>query len=162
MSASSQRYALPDRPGRVLRQFRAVFNAVKTHFQQVRSLAGASGAQVWALHAISERPGIGVSELARTMDIRQPTASIVAKALAKQQLIEIRREGPDRRAVQLYATPEGKKVLRVAPGPFVGLLPHALAALNKKTLAQLESNLAELIRQLGVGDRGATTPLGGD
>ena len=33
----------------VLRQFRQVFNAVKSHFQQVEKTVGMGGAQVWAL-----------------------------------------------------------------------------------------------------------------
>ena len=45
---------------RVLRQFRVVFNAVKTHFRQVEREAGVGGAQLWALSVIDRRPGIGV------------------------------------------------------------------------------------------------------
>ncbi len=159
--APASSVAEPDAPGRVLRQFRVVFNAVKTHFQQVESLAGASGTQVWALHIVNERPGLGVSELARIMDVRQPTASSFVKALATQRLIDIRREGPDRRAVQLHMTAEGRKVLRKAPGPFSGVLPQALGALSKRTLDQLETGLAELIRQLDVDENDSATPLGG-
>lgn len=149
----------PDHAGRVLRQFRIVFNAVKTHFQQVERLAGASGAQVWALHVISQRPGIGVSELARALDVRQPTASSFVKALVGQQLIDARREGIDRRAVQLHLTPQGRRALRRAPGPMAGVLPQALAALDEGTLTQLEGALGQLIQRLGAGDSGAKTPL---
>lgn len=151
----------PDRPGRVLRQFRIVFNAVKTHFQQVERLAGVSGVQVWALHVISERPGLGVSELARAIDVRQPTASNFVKALVQRQLIEVRRGGTDRRAVQLHVTEAGRTILHKAPGPFAGVLPEALAELDEATLARLEADLAELIRQLGADELAGTLPLGG-
>ena len=56
---------------RVLRQFRLVFNTVKTHFQQVEKQAGLGGAQVWALSVIQARPGIGVTGLAAAMDVHQ-------------------------------------------------------------------------------------------
>ncbi|HWJ96252.1 MAG TPA: MarR family transcriptional regulator, partial [Telluria sp.] len=46
---------------RVLRQFRIVFNAVKTHFRQVEREAGVGGAQLWALSVIERTPGIGVT-----------------------------------------------------------------------------------------------------
>lgn len=146
---------------RVLRQFRVIFNAVKSHFQQVESRTGASGAQIWALHVISESPGIGVGDLARAMDIRQPTASTFAKALAERGLVEVRREGADRRAVQLHVLPAGRRALREAPGPFSGILPEALAAVDPPALVRLEADLALVIRQLGVDDRLGTVPLSG-
>lgn len=142
-----------------MRQFRIVFNAVKTHFRQVENLAGVSGAQAWALHLIHERPGLGVVGLAGAMDVRQPTASSFVKALAARQLIEVRRGGPDRRAVQLHITAEGKKVVRKTPGPFAGVLPQAIAALDERSLTQLEASLGALIRTLGVDARSANTPL---
>ena len=52
----------PDPAVRVLRRFRLVFNAVKTHFREVEKKAGISGAQLWALHVVHEHPGIGVGE----------------------------------------------------------------------------------------------------
>ena len=66
---------------RVLRRFRLVFNAVKTHFQQVEKKAGVGGAQLWALSVIHAHPGIGVNSLAAFMDVHQTTASNLVKAL---------------------------------------------------------------------------------
>jgi DNA-binding MarR family transcriptional regulator len=150
-----------DSQRQVLRQFRVIFNAVKSHFQQVENRTGATGAQIWALHVVGETPGIGVSQLARAMDIRQPTASTFAKALADRGLIEIRREGSDRRAVQLHVLPAGRRALREAPGPFNGVLPEALAAVDPATLVRLQADLAQVIRQLGADDRLGTMPLSG-
>ncbi|MDH5538308.1 MAG: MarR family winged helix-turn-helix transcriptional regulator [Rhizobacter sp.] len=145
---------------RVLRQFRVVFNAVKTHFQQVEKRVGVGGAQVWALHVIRERPGIGVGDLAQAMDVRQPTASNLVKSLADQELIEVRKEGPDRRAVQLHVLPAGVRILRRAPGPFTGVLPQALASLDAATLARLEQDLNKLIAVLDADEQAAGIPLG--
>lgn len=144
---------------RVLQQFRIVFNAVKTHFQQVERRAGVGGAQVWALSVIRDRPGIGVNDLAMALNVRQPTASNMVKSLAQQELIEVRREAADRRAVQLHATPLGRKVLRRTPGPFAGVLPEALAALDPATLRRLEIDLAKLIQRLGADEAAGAIPL---
>ena len=144
---------------RVLRQFRIVFNAVKAHFQQVERKAGVGGAQVWALAVIRDQPGLGVNDLAAALDVRQPTASNLVKALSQQSLVDVRREGPDRRAVQLYLLPEGRKVLRRAPGPFTGVLPQALASLDPQVLARLEADLNQLIAALDVDDRAGRIPL---
>ena len=144
---------------RVLQQFRIVFNAVKTHFQQVERRSGVGGAQIWALSLIRDRPGIGVGDLAIALNVRQPTASNLVRNLAQQELIEVRREGPDCRAVQLHATTEGRKVLRRTPGPFAGVLPEALATLDDESLEQLEKHLGVLIKHLGADERAATKPL---
>jgi len=142
-----------------LQQFRIVFNAVKTHFQQVERKAGVGGAQVWALSVIRERPGIGVGELAAALNVRQPTASIIVRNLSLQGLAQVLREGPDRRSVQLRITAEGRKVLRRAPGPFSGVLPEALQALDPETLELLNRGLSQLILLLDADMRAAKTPL---
>jgi DNA-binding MarR family transcriptional regulator len=144
---------------RVLRQFRLVFNTVKTHFQQMEKRAGLGGAQVWALSVVRDRPGIGVNDLARALDVRQPTASNLVKALAEQDMIEARKDERDGRAVMLHLRPAGSRVLRRAPGPFTGVLPEALATLDPATLERLEQDLAVLIKVLGADERGANIPL---
>lgn len=144
---------------RVLRQFRLVFNTVKTHFQQMEKRAGLGGAQVWALSVVRDHPGIGVNELARALDVRQPTASNLAKALIEQNLIEARKDEHDGRAVLLHLRPDGASVLRRVPGPFTGVLPDALASLDPATLARLEKDLTVLIQVLGADARGASIPL---
>ena len=160
--ASHNRATVPDpAPGaaRVLRQFRLVFNVVKSHFQQVEKKVGIGGAQVWAMHVVHQRPGIGVHQLARAMDVRQPTASNLVRSLVDQGLMQVRKEGPDRRAVQLHVLQPGLDVLLRAPGPFAGVLPEALASLDAATLERLEQDLAILISQLGANERGAGIPL---
>lgn len=149
-----------DAETRVLRQFRQVFNAVKTHFQQVERKAGVGGTQIWALSVIRERPGIGVTELARSLDVRQPTASNMVRVLVEQALVEQRREGADKRAVQLYVLAAGARVLRRAPGPFAGVLPQALAELPSDVLQRLENDLAVLIARLGTDESASSVPLG--
>lgn len=145
---------------RVLRRFRMVFNAVKTHFQQVEKRAGIGGAQLWALSVIASQPAIGVGGLARAMDIHQTTASNLVRALLNAQLIATDRNGPDRRTVQLSLLPAGLRVLRRAPGPFSGVLPDALARLDTATLDRLDQDLARLIDALQADERAAGIPLG--
>jgi DNA-binding MarR family transcriptional regulator len=151
--------AAANAPTRVLLQFRVVLNAVKRHFQQVERRAGIGGAQVWALSVIRGTPGMGVNDLAAVLNVRQPTASNLVKTLSQQNLIEVRRNAKDRRAVQLHILPEGRKILRRAPGPFAGVLPGALAALDTQTLERLEVDLALLIQQLGSEKGAAAIPL---
>ncbi|WP_088280135.1 MarR family winged helix-turn-helix transcriptional regulator [Ideonella sp. A 288] len=144
---------------RVLRQFRVVFNAVKTHFQQVERRVGLGGAQIWALSVIRANPGIGVNDLSLAMDIHQTTASNLVKALVVAGLVAAEKNGPDRRAVHLRILPAGTQVLRKTPGPFAGVLPEALGQLDADTLNRLEQDLALLITMLHADERAAGIPL---
>lgn len=132
----------------VLRRFRVVFNAVKTHFQQVEKQAGIGGAQIWALSVVQQQPGIRVSALAVAMDIHQSTASNLIRQLVDRELIETTRSDEDRRAVQLHLSPAGLRMLDRAPGPFTGVLPVALQQLDADTLARLNQDLGKLIAVL--------------
>lgn len=144
---------------RVLRRFRSVFNAVKTHFQQVEKKAGVGGAQLWALSVIQTRPDIGVGGLARAMDVHQTTASNLVKAMLTSELVIASRDDVDRRAIRLRVTPRGVRVLRKAPGPFSGVLPEALAALDDATLARLDRDLGKLLTLLQADEHAAGIPL---
>lgn len=144
---------------RVLRQFRIVFNAVKSHFRQVEKQAGIAGAQLWALAVVQAAPGIGVSELARELDVHQSTASNLVKALIGQGLVVASKDGADRRSVTLTLAPQGAAVLSKAPQPFTGVLPEALAGMQAETLARLEQDLACLIGALSQADAGSANTM---
>src|SRR5438045_1341260 len=95
MAATRSSARLPSRKARtraeaatfVLRKLRLVFNTVKGHFREVEKKAGVAGAQVWALAVIRDKPGIGVSELAKAMDIHQSTASNLIKPLFESGMV---------------------------------------------------------------------------
>lgn len=150
---------LDEPAARVLRRFRQVFNAVKTHFQQVERQVGIGGAQVWALSVIQARPGIGVNDLAKALDIRQSTASNLVRALVDRGLVATARSERDRRAVELRLLPPGTQLLAQTPGPFSGVLPVALEQLDEATLARLEADLSRIIELLGADEDAGGLPL---
>ncbi|MGZ5195142.1 MAG: MarR family winged helix-turn-helix transcriptional regulator [Ramlibacter sp.] len=151
----------PQEPSaQVLRRFRVVFNAIKAHFRQIERDAGIGGAQLWALGVVMESPGIGITGLARAMDVHQSTASNLVKALIERELIGAAKQGEDRRTVALRVLPAGRKVLRSAPGHFTGILPEAIASLDRRTLARLDADLGKLIAALDADERAAGIPLG--
>ena len=146
-------------PQRVLRQFRIVFNAVKTHFRQLEHESGLGGAQVWALSVIDSQPGIGATSLGRALDIHQSTASNLVRGLVERGYVSAAREGADRRSVSLRVLPAGQEVLRRAPAPLTGVLPDALATLDEATLLRLEGDLGTLIAQLDADEAAGKIPL---
>ncbi|HEX2012616.1 MAG TPA: MarR family transcriptional regulator [Roseateles sp.] len=146
-------------PNQVLRRFRQVFNAVRSHFAQIEKRTGLGGAQLWALSLIRQQPGIGVGELARLMDVHQSTASNLVKGLVQRELLLATRNGPDRRTVQLHLQPAAARLLKRAPAPVEGVLPLALQNLDPATLHRLDQDLGRLITVLGADVRGAGIPL---
>jgi DNA-binding MarR family transcriptional regulator len=159
MTTQSPAGSQADNAAQVLRRFRIVFNAVRTHFRQIESAAGLGGAQVWALSLIKSNPKIGVNEIAASMDIHQSTASNLMKVLLKKEMITMTKSAGDKRVVELRITPEGRKVLKKIQGPFEGVLPAALARLDEAVLARLNADLQLLARELQADDDAGGIPL---
>lgn len=143
----------------VLRQFRVVFNAVRTHFRQIEKDTGLGGAQVWALSLIHQKPGIGVGDIAAGMEIHQSTASNLVKILAKKELVSMAKSAGDKRMVELRVTPSGRAAVKKIPGPFEGVLPDALRRLDQATLSSLNRDLATLVELLAADEDAGNIPL---
>lgn len=153
---------MPDADGSamvLLQQFRVVLKAVKSHFQQVERVTGVGGSQIWALSLVAAQPGMTVGELARSLSVRQPTASVLARHLVQQRLIESVPNPQDRRSVQLYPTAAGQLLLQRAPQPLSGVLPKALADLDAATQQRMIRDMGALIHAMGADPGGAGTPL---
>jgi DNA-binding MarR family transcriptional regulator len=145
--------------GQVLRQFRMLFNAVRRHFHRLEKQAGIGGANVWALSLIEQNPGIGVSRLAEIMDIHQSTVSNLLRSMIKSGLIHTEKSAKDRRAVEIYALPEGLKILKRISVPYEGVLPRALSEIDQATLERLHKDLQQLIDRIDIDENAAQTPL---
>lgn len=144
----------------VLRQFRVIFGAVRQHFQAVEKACGVSGAQIWAMAALRQTPGLKVSELAQALSIHTSTASNLLDKIEKAGLIRRERSSTDQRVVRLYLTTAGDKALEQAPEPLTGILTHALGQLSDDVVARLNQDLAALIEHMGaVNAHDAQKPL---
>ena len=130
---------------RVLRQFRELFRVSQQHFQRVEATCGVSGAQLWALCEMGERPGLTVSELARAMSIHLSTASNLLDKLESRKLVRRERASADQRVVHVFVTRDGEKVLKRAPGPAEGIIPDALQKMPAPALARLHRDLTVLL-----------------
>jgi hypothetical protein len=74
-------------------------------------------------------------------------------------LIQMPTHHEDRRAVQLHLRPSGTQALKRWRGPFVGVLPTALAGLDEATLVRLDKDLAKLVDLLEVDEQAAGKPM---
>ncbi len=143
----------------VLRRFRVVFNAIRSHFKQIEKQVGLGGAQVWALSVVRAQPGIGMGELAKRMDVHQSTASNLVRALQQKELLRMDKDDQDKRHVHLYTTPAALLLLARVPGPLEGVLPAALDELSPQTLQRLDHDLGELITLLKADETAGRIPL---
>jgi DNA-binding MarR family transcriptional regulator len=143
-----------------LRQFRVIFGAVRQHFQAVEKACGVSGAQIWAMAALQQTPGMKVSELAQALSIHASTASNLLDKIEKAGLVRRERNSADQRVVKLYLTEAGEAALGKAPQPLTGILTHALDQLPDDALARLNQDLAALLAHMGtVNTQDAQKPL---
>ncbi|MFY8063824.1 MAG: MarR family winged helix-turn-helix transcriptional regulator, partial [Usitatibacteraceae bacterium] len=144
----------------VLKQFRVVIANIKRHYMAVERSSGVGGAQLWALCALAGHSKMTVGELARELAIHQSTASNLLDGLVTQGYVEKRRIHADKRTVTVVLTTQGKRVVKNAPQPAIGILQSALLALPNNNLSQLHNNLAELLVNMGPkSTRDASTPI---
>ena len=143
----------------VVKQFRAVVQAMHRHYRYVERKCGVSGAHVWALAEIAEAPGIKVSDLARALAVHQSTASNLVDKLEQAGFLVRQRRREDWRVVRLSVTAAGRRLLARAPRPLPGPLQDALLRLPLSRLASLETELAALLRQMHATASTSTTLL---
>ena len=136
----------------VLRQFRVVVQAIRAHYTMVERSAGISGAQLAAMNQIASSPGLTVSGLASRLGLHQSTISNLVARLDTLGYVSRKRVKGDLRVVELTLTPEGQKMLRVAPKPAAGVLNQALEDMPDEALIALHRELDTLIGLLLIKD----------
>jgi len=141
-------------PLSVLQRFRVIVRTAQRHSQWIERQSGVTGAQLWALQELAERPGLRVGELAKLMALHQSTASNMIDRLETAGLVRKERTASDQRVVRLYVTDGGADLLASAPSPARGVLPEALRMLPPADLAQLQDALDVLLNQIRSMDEG--------
>lgn len=151
--------AQPMNPGKasplsVLQRFRVLIRTAQRHSQWVERQSGVTGAQLWAMCELSEKPGLRVGELAKLMALHQSTASNMIDKLESAGLVRKERTSDDQRVVRLYLTQAGGSLLETSPSPARGVLPEALRMLPEEELDRLQVDLEILLLQIRHLDEG--------
>ncbi len=141
-------------PLQVLQRFRVLIRTAQRHSQWIERQSGITGAQLWAMQELSEKPGLRVGELANLMALHQSTASNMIDKLESSALVRKERTSADQRVVRLYLTEAGSELLATAPSPARGVLPEALRLLDPQDLSGLQRNLDTLLEQIKHLDEG--------
>jgi DNA-binding MarR family transcriptional regulator len=146
-----------DRERRVLIAARSLVDRMRVLYRQLEDVTGAPVQMHRALARIQQDPGLHASALADALGVSRPAMSQLLRGLAAREWIDRRRSKEDQRAVRLYLTPTGTRILAATSGRASGALQRALRMLTDEELAGLERGLSALLPQLPDGEASGVT-----
>jgi len=133
---------------RALRSARALVDRMRALYRELEELTGAPITMHRALNVIGTSPGIQASQLASQLDMRRPAVSQLLKNMAARGWVRRTRDEADQRAVRVYLTSEGQRLVRATAGRAVGTLHRAVQSLDAQSLERLASALPALVQSL--------------
>jgi DNA-binding MarR family transcriptional regulator len=135
---------------RTMNALRRLVRALRISTVAVKRTSGISGAQLFVLRELVERPGQSLRDLvARTLTSQSSVSEVVAR-LVEGGLVS-RRAAPDdgRRAV-LSPTPAGRALLRAAPPTVQADLVDGLRRVPPRSLSALADGLEQWLAAAGL------------
>jgi DNA-binding MarR family transcriptional regulator len=128
----------------VANELRPILVRLARELRKETTHLGITGGQATLLWQISEKPGIGLRELAELEGIATPTASGLVDRLERAKLIERVRSDTDRRRVGLTSTAAGRRLLQAVRARRTVWLAERLERLSPSERAAIESALQPL------------------
>ncbi len=119
---------------------RSIVRALRVSSRMIESRMGMSGAQLFVLQQLAERPAHSLNDLAERTATHQSSVSVVVRRLVDHGYVARTPSETDRRRVELSLTQSGREILAGAPTTVqVKLLrgARALSADEKRSLATL-------------------------
>jgi DNA-binding MarR family transcriptional regulator len=152
--AKSQTRAIRTDSGRsVMNALRRIVRDLRLGTRDTERAAGISGAQLFVLQALNERPAASLNELAERTLTDQSSVSVVVRRLTERKLVACKVSKVDARRVELSLTAGGRRLLAKCPEPTQARLVAALERLRPAELAGLTRGLEALVRQTGITDQ---------
>jgi DNA-binding MarR family transcriptional regulator len=127
---------------------RALVDQMRSYYRELEQLTGTPIGMHRALNAIGASPGLQASHLAVTLGMQRPAISQVLKGLVERGWVERVRVESDQRAVLLFLTSGGGKMLQATAGRAVGMLQRAINSLSDRHVQQLADALPVLLQRL--------------
>lgn len=131
---------------------RSIVRSLRVSSRMIEGRMGMSGAQLFVLQQLAERPANSLNELADRTATHQSSVSVVVRRLVDHGYVSRTTAEGDRRRVELALTDKGREVLAGAPTTVqVKLLrgARALTPAEKETLARL---MQEWVQASGLED----------
>jgi len=134
----------------VLDSIRRLVQDLRVADHEAKHTLGLSGAQLFVIKRLGEKPAMSVNELAERTYTHQSSASAVAHRLVEKRLVK-REESPnDRRRAELSLTTEGKRLLSRSLHSPQDRMIEAVESMPSENRRQLAMRLAELVEAMGL------------
>jgi DNA-binding MarR family transcriptional regulator len=152
---SARVQTVPDAEVRdILDALRRVVRALRVSASSAEKRVGLSGAQLFVLQRLAQRPALSLAELASLTLTDPSSVSVVTARLVDAGLVERKASPRDARRAELSLTAAGRALLRRAPDPAQEALIAAVGRLPVAERRALGRGLARIAQEMGV-DGGA-------
>jgi DNA-binding MarR family transcriptional regulator len=101
----------------VLIALRRVIRATDLHSKHLAKTTGLTAPQILLLQTIHTKGEVTIGEIAADMSLSQATVTTIIDRLEKRVLVARQRSALDKRKVHALLTPEGERMLALAPVP---------------------------------------------
>jgi DNA-binding MarR family transcriptional regulator len=140
---------------RAIDAVRRIVRGLRVAAAETQSDAGVSGAQLFVLTQLRDKPAHSLSELGeRTMTDRSSVATVVER-LTERGFVTTQAAAEDRRRTVIQITAAGRALLRRAPQPPAARLVEGLSVFSKRDLAGLAAALERLVAGMGLAEEPA-------
>jgi DNA-binding MarR family transcriptional regulator len=136
----------------VMNSIRRIVRALRLSAREAERGAGISGAQLFVLQSLVNRPASSLNELAERTFTDQSSVSVVVKRLIGRKLVARKQSPVDARRIELNLTAAGRRLLARCPEPTQLRLLGALRRLSPAELATLRSALGRLEDEMGIDE----------
>ena len=109
---------------------------------------------------LMEAPGPSLRELARRLQMDEPTASRIVANLSRRRLVSTRQDAVDRRRHQLQLTPEGGRLARTVAPIAIEVRSAVEAGFSEEEKDTLRRLLRRVVDNVAALERGAAEPAG--
>ncbi len=134
---------------------RRIVRVLRLSSRSVEERTGLRAGQLFTLQLIAAAPGQSLTELARrTITDRTSVAGMVDR-LEARGLVERRAGATDRRRTEIFATPQGRRVVARAPLAPTQQVLDGMAAMEPAELRVLARTLGALVTAMGIADEPA-------
>lgn len=142
--------------GRALNALRKIVRALRVSARATEKELGISGAQLFVLQQLAEKPADSINDLAERTLTHQSSVSVVVARLAEQGLVLREASRQDARRSEIALTPAGRALLERSGPTLQVRLAEGLAQLPEEQRHQLVEGLDAWLRATGIDKEEAT------
>ncbi|HVZ78930.1 MAG TPA: MarR family transcriptional regulator [Gemmatimonadaceae bacterium] len=137
---------------RAMNAVRHIVRALRVSSRMIETRMGISGAQLFVLQQLREKPAESLNELADRTATHQSSVSVVVRRLVERGLVARTTATADRRRVELSLTDAGRRLLAGAPVTVQEKMLEGAESLSAAERRQMADLLSRWVRASGLED----------